>query len=70
MTQLKFDPQNALVSDVTNMLFGKDPTDERKEFIFSLLGQSAELAKDTIDAIQPNMPVEEIGIPETVSIEG
>ena len=54
LTQLKFDPNDALVSDITHMLFGTDPTDERKDFIFNTLGQDISEAKDTIDAIDPD----------------
>jgi hypothetical protein len=34
------------------MLFGSDPTDTRKQFIFDYLGQEVSDAKETIDAIE------------------
>lgn len=53
LSQIRFDPNDALVSDITNMLFGSDPTDTRKQFIFDYLGQEVADAKETIDSLEP-----------------
>ena len=52
LTQIKFNPFDALVVDITNMLFGTDPTDSRKEFLISILGNEASDLKETIDVIE------------------
>lgn len=41
LTQLKFNPSDALITDITSMLFGADPHNLRKDFIADMLGQMA-----------------------------
>ena len=60
LTQLKFDPNDALVTDVTNMLFGTDPTDSRKQFILDVFGQVALGAKEAIDAYEEEEETAEV----------
>lgn len=67
LTQLKFDPNDALVTDVTNMLFGSDPTASRKQFILDVFGQVALDVKEAIDAYEQSEEAE--AETETVEVE-
>jgi DNA gyrase subunit B len=51
LVQLKFDPNEPLVSDATNMLFGEDPSNMRREFILNMFGTAAADMLDTLDII-------------------
>lgn len=51
LVQLDVDVNNPFVRDITNMLFGKDPTKERKSFVFSSLEGGLIDIMDTLDAI-------------------
>lgn len=66
LLQLQFNPNDALVSDITNMLFGSDPSDMRKGFISDLLGAKAAAIKETLMAIDISDAEEEAVVSEPV----
>lgn len=66
LTQLKFDPNDAVVSDITNMLFGSDPNNLRKDFIAQMLGTVASESVEAFDAIeQTELTEQELTAPIT-----
>lgn len=48
LVQLNIDPTDSLTRSVTDMVFGNDPTKERKDFVYGLLAEV--LGDDTIDS--------------------
>lgn len=69
LVQLKIDPSDSLSRSVTDMLFGNDPTKERKEFVYSLLSEV--LGDDSIDSelMQSLNDIETSDIEEEEAIE-
>lgn len=66
LVQLKIDVKDQIVRDITNMLFGRDPTNERKTFVNDLLeaklGEDFGLSElvDTVLALESESEQEEM----------